>query len=96
MLAALDALWNTQEPYILTVHQAPVADSDTSDYRCFIRIIPLVRTPGLQKFRAGLKPAPVSSWMMALPNRKHWNCTKPRNVVRGTCEPPQWMRLPAN
>ena len=55
MLAALDALWNTQEPYILTVHQAPVADSDTSDYRCFIRIIPLVRTPGLQKFRAGVE-----------------------------------------
>jgi UDPglucose--hexose-1-phosphate uridylyltransferase len=55
MLAALDALWNTPQPYILTVHQAPVADSDTSDYRCFIQIIPLMRAPGLQKFLAGVE-----------------------------------------
>jgi UDPglucose--hexose-1-phosphate uridylyltransferase len=55
LLTALDQLWDQPQPYILTIHQAPVSESDISDYRCHVQILPMMRAPGLQKFLAGME-----------------------------------------
>ena len=55
LLTSLDQVWKQPQPYILTIHQAPVSESDTRDYRCHIQILPMMRAPGLQKFLAGME-----------------------------------------
>ena len=50
-----DHLWPTPQSYILSVHQAPKSLSKDHDYRCSIRLQPMLRGPGLQKYLAGVE-----------------------------------------
>jgi UDPglucose--hexose-1-phosphate uridylyltransferase len=55
VLKMQDHLWPTPQSYILSVHQAPRSLSKDHDYRCSIRLQPMLRGPGLQKYLAGVE-----------------------------------------
>ncbi|MBT5010068.1 MAG: galactose-1-phosphate uridylyltransferase [Gammaproteobacteria bacterium] len=55
VLKMQDHLWPTPQSYILAVHQAPKSLSVDHDYRCYIRLQPMLRGPGLQKYLAGVE-----------------------------------------
>jgi UDPglucose--hexose-1-phosphate uridylyltransferase len=55
VLKMQDQLWPTPQSYILSVHQAPKSLPLDHDYRCYIRLQPMLRGPGLQKYLAGVE-----------------------------------------
>ncbi len=55
VLGMLDNLWPVPQSYILSIRQAPLGLSENHDYRCHIKLQPLLRGPGLQKFLAGVE-----------------------------------------
>ena len=55
VLVMLDHLWSVPQSYILSIRQAPLGLPEAHDYRCYLKLQPLLRGPGLQKYLAGIE-----------------------------------------